>query len=122
MGSTFSSGLIITAIGMGLVFAAIVFLWGIMALLVRLDGGKTTPEEPPQADSSAQINDTSAQANKQRAAAAAVAFALAQRESQKPYFPMAGSQQIRTWQSVQRAQVLQEKSRIFAHRQSRRSS
>jgi sodium pump decarboxylase gamma subunit len=121
MANTFSSGLIITVIGMGLVFASIVFLWGFMDLLVRLDGRKTPPEESAQVDSMAQTEATPARTNKLQAAAAAVAFALAQKESHKPYVPMTGSEQISTWKSVQRAQVLQEKSRIFAHRQTRRS-
>ncbi len=44
MTNLFSQGLLITAIGMGLVFAALALLWGIMALMGRLM--TTTPEAP----------------------------------------------------------------------------
>jgi Na+-transporting methylmalonyl-CoA/oxaloacetate decarboxylase gamma subunit len=36
MGEVFNQGLLITGIGMGLVFVMILILWGIMALLVKL--------------------------------------------------------------------------------------
>lgn len=36
MGSAISQGLLITAIGMGLVFVAILFLWGLMTWLVKI--------------------------------------------------------------------------------------
>jgi sodium pump decarboxylase gamma subunit len=116
----FYSGLIITAIGMGLVFVAIVFLWGMMALMVRLDRNTSSEiieqEEKPSDDKS-----VSTISKKQQAAVAALAVALAQGETKQLSPSNMNIEQISTWQSVQRAQVLQEKSRIFAHRQTRRS-
>jgi sodium pump decarboxylase gamma subunit len=43
-------GLIITVLGMGLVFAALGLLWGIMALMTRLFRPEPEPEEPGATD------------------------------------------------------------------------
>ena len=50
--SEFQQGLMISAIGMGLVFAIIIFLWGLMALIMRVTsrekpgvGAETTDEQ-----------------------------------------------------------------------------
>lgn len=54
MGEVFNQGLLITVIGMALVFVMIIILWGIMALLVKLtnreeedDGEGDSGEEAP---------------------------------------------------------------------------
>ena len=54
MGEVFNQGLLITAVGMALVFVMIIILWGIMALLVKLtnrkeadDGEGDSGEETP---------------------------------------------------------------------------
>jgi len=44
--SEFQHGLLITAIGMGLVFAVIIFLWGLMALMMRVTSGKKQDKNP----------------------------------------------------------------------------
>lgn len=44
--SEFQHGLLITAIGMGLVFAVIIFLWGLMALMMRLTSGRKHDQIP----------------------------------------------------------------------------
>lgn len=62
----------ITALGMGLVFAAIILLWGMMALLTRVTAEK---EFTPNAAKPVPIADTAIQA---RAAAVAVAIAVAE--------------------------------------------
>jgi sodium pump decarboxylase gamma subunit len=75
-----SQGLMIAAIGMGLVFVVIIFLWGLMALLMRLTSSKEKPEAdkitPELTDSALapEVEQTEAQ---RRAAAAAVAVSLA---------------------------------------------
>ncbi len=93
--------LLITALGMGLVFAAILLLWGVMELLVRLLPVKA--EAPPAAVVVAP--DTSAleaeRENRRRAAVAAVAAALAMETSLQPVPPGAGR-----WQIVSRAQAV----------------
>ncbi len=47
-------GLLITGIGMGLVFVVIIFLWGLMALMMRVTSGKkrkpTEESLPTQTD------------------------------------------------------------------------
>ena len=116
------SGLIITAIGMGLVFAAIVALWGLMAFMVGLDG-KITPAEEKQSEpeESGDKAEEPSDSRKMQAAAAALAFALADRETRDAAVAPAYTSLPGVWKSVQQAQVLQEKSRLFAHRTSRRS-
>jgi Na+-transporting methylmalonyl-CoA/oxaloacetate decarboxylase gamma subunit len=66
----------ITALGMGLVFGAIILLWGMMILLTTLTAEKNPPAEdpstPPEPDSAPQSG------FKAQAAAIAVAIALAE--------------------------------------------
>jgi Na+-transporting methylmalonyl-CoA/oxaloacetate decarboxylase gamma subunit len=96
----------ITLIGMGLVFAAIIVLWGVMALLVRLTAEKESAVEDdtqfeeetvaaPEAVESGALLD-----RKRRAAAAAVAVALSLSKPAQPARPV-GS--ISAWQAGNRA-------------------
>ena len=80
MGEVFNQGLLITGLGMGLVFVMIIILWGIMALLVKLtnrdnaadDEGDSGEESPVVAiESVAESNDQAP-----LAAAIAVAYAM----------------------------------------------
>lgn len=92
----------IAGIGMGLVFAAILLLWLVMALLVRL-----TAVRPPKAD-----NFASERERKQRAAAAAVAIALSQRAEASPRsFPLPPTALVSAWQAVSRANHLRRGGR-----------
>ena len=73
-------GLIISAIGMGLVFVLIIILWGIMALLVKLTAKfKTNSEEefPLEDTIAVQTAATPAEDNAQLAAALAAATVVA---------------------------------------------
>ncbi len=115
-----NSGLIITVIGMGLVFIAIIFLWGLMVFMVRVDEKISQVNKAPEGPTS-EDESKPAISQKQQAAAAALAVALMQKEMMKSSFSNETVGQIGAWQSVQRAQVLQDKSRVFAHRQTRRS-
>ncbi len=116
-----SPGLIITAIGMGLVFAAIIFLWGLMALMVRLDARITPKDKAVEMEGKVAESEPSPPSRKQKAAAAALAVALAQAvvRVSSPVEPARGTGS--SWLSVQRAQVLQDKSRMFMRHPSRRS-
>jgi hypothetical protein len=108
----------ISAIGMGLVFLAILLLWGLMALLVRLTAEKpsglanalnTTADEPPVDAALLAPGENGARARRQRAAAAGVAAALALRAQA----PTTGSQpaaNLSTWQAVQRAGQLGQRN------------
>ena len=53
--SEIQQGLLITAIGMSLVFVVIIFLWGMMALLVRVTSKK---EEMPEIETEIQSETT----------------------------------------------------------------
>ncbi len=101
----------ISMVGMGLVFGAIVLLWGLMALLVRLTAERPEPA-PAGLDSQREL--------KQRAAAAAVAAALAI-EVQRPtevapflprQFPLPPSATISPWQAVRRAHLLNRRGPV----------
>jgi Na+-transporting methylmalonyl-CoA/oxaloacetate decarboxylase gamma subunit len=90
----------ITLIGMGLVFIAIILLWGLMAFLVKITEDKPEKESQP-IQNAAGINTSMLKA---KAAAAAVSAALAvnaatphQGEIQSP------SSQVTAWQSANRA-------------------
>lgn len=95
----------ITVIGMGLVFAAILVLWGIMALLVRLTS------EKPEAVQKAQEAQRTEMDRKRRAAVAAVAYALAQQADQnEPHeFPLPPTSLVSAWQAVMRTKMLNKR-------------
>jgi sodium pump decarboxylase gamma subunit len=98
--------LIITVIGMGLVFAAILLLWGVIALLVRIVKDPPEPEEAPAQPAPA----VAATGDQQRrmAAAAAVAIALAQAadRSEPHEFPLPPTALVSAWQAVMRTRML----------------
>jgi len=96
----------ITLVGMGLVFIAILLLWGLMVLLVRL-----TPERPQLSLQEAQHSDEAEIKRKRRAAAIAVAVALAQQEeANEPHeFPIPPTALVSAWQAVMRTNVLEKR-------------
>lgn len=84
--SPIEQGLLITLIGMGLVFIVILLLWLLMDLLVRFTADKVEEEETPEETADVEpMTELPAPAPaiasdiKKRAAAAAVAVALASR-------------------------------------------
>jgi Na+-transporting methylmalonyl-CoA/oxaloacetate decarboxylase gamma subunit len=98
-----SIALQITLIGMGLVFGAILLLWLVMALLMRL-----TAERPAEAER-AQAAEL---ALKQRAAAAAVSFAMAQETVDQPHeFPLPPTATVSAWQAVMRTRMLNKRGK-----------
>ncbi len=97
------SSLIITVVGMGLVFGSILLLWGVMALLVRLTVESPALEE--QSDASNEL--------KQHAAAVAVAVALEQTVSSTPReFPLPPTPLVTAWQAVKRSQMINRRRRL----------
>ena len=74
--SNISIALQITALGMGLVFAAIILLWWMMALMTKVLADKESPAETSASDSAEAVT-VSESDIKARAAAVAVAVALA---------------------------------------------
>ena len=101
----------ITLVGMGLVFGAILLLWGVMALLVRLfpeQAGK--PGAAPVSDSPGAVEGTALQA---QAAAIAVSIALAQTVQGEPQeFPLPPTALVSPWQGVMRTKMLNKRGPV----------
>lgn len=77
MSETLSQGLLIAAIGMGLVFFALILLWGLMALMAKIPAGKKAEEESTEEAAIETIEEAAAPAVDLRRKAAAVAVAIA---------------------------------------------
>ena len=100
MSSSLILSLSITLIGMGLVFGAIVLLWGLMSLLTRVLAEREAANEP---------RDESRE-KKARAAAVAVAVALAeQAQSRIGHFPMPNTALVSAWQLGMRTRQMYQK-------------
>lgn len=112
MQSPLGISLIITVIGMGLVFSAILLLWGVMEALVKITADKPTaaPAAPPE-PAPALASAAGDRENKARAAAAAVAITLAMRQA-APHKPEDGAA-ISPWQAVLRSGQLSQRSANF---------
>jgi hypothetical protein len=97
----------ISLIGMGLVFGAILMLWGLITALVRLMAFWVQSEIRPGVTSVAE------RLLKQRAAAAAVSVALAiQRDEAQPHeFPLPPTAQVSPWQAVMRSNILNKQGK-----------
>lgn len=111
MSSTIQQGLLITVIGMGLVFAVIIFLWWIMGLLVRVTSKEdtiATGQDEGFIVDVQQVPDKIEMEPRRRAAAAAVAVAIAQ--SQARHLGGKGKEigTMSPWQSVHRARQLEQ--------------
>lgn len=107
-----SKALLMTALGMGLVFIGIVLLWGFMALMVRIFPNKE--EEVKEEKQAPTLNDDGE--IKKQAAAAAVAVALAlNRGAYTIPFEKSGAA-ISEWQSVTRSIQLNLRNQIFSRK------
>lgn len=118
MGETLNYALQITAIGMTLVFGAIILLWGLIALIARLlpdkaaapDAVEPVSAAPAASDAGAATGDD---ARRRQATAAAVAVALARQASACARNPAQHSRRILNpispWQAAQRATQLNQK-------------
>jgi len=105
--SEFQQGLLITAIGMGLVFAVIIFLWGLMALMMRVTSGRKQEQDPgeeaPAMDAPVmpEIQKTESQ-RRAAAAAAAVGIALSALRVKTAQSKEDRSGELSPWQAVHR--------------------
>ncbi len=110
-------GLLITAIGMGLVFAVIIVLWGLMAIMMRVTSResqieKHTREEPliegPLVPEMEMIEGQ----RRAAAAAAAVQIAIAARQFKKEATNIPAQQvSISPWQAAHRLRQLEKRKR-----------
>lgn len=102
-----SLALEITALGMGLVFSAIILLWWMMALLTRVLPEKETPTGDSD---SAEPHSVSESDVKARAAAAAVAIALAEHQlTHSPSLAVPPTAIVSAWQLGMRTRQLSQK-------------
>jgi Na+-transporting methylmalonyl-CoA/oxaloacetate decarboxylase gamma subunit len=93
----------ITLIGMGLVFGAIILLWGLMSLMTRI---------LTEREAGSEVLDE-ARGRKARAAAAAVAVALAeQAQSRIGHFPMPNTALVSAWQLGMRTRQMYQKGSL----------
>jgi hypothetical protein len=93
------TALLITLVGMGLVFGAIIAFWLLMALLTRWTAGKRAGVGRKDEGSESEL--------KRRAAVVAVAVAMALDAEGKPgTFAVPPTAVISTWQAVLRARHL----------------
>ena len=101
------SALEITLIGMGLVFAAIILLWGVMVVLIRIGEEQGTPsKQSPSQDEKTNQSPTPIMTRKRRAAAVAVAYALAHNRYAPREFPLPPTAIVSAWQAVARSNML----------------
>lgn len=116
MTTDFQQGLLIAAIGMGLVFAVIILLWWLMALLMRLTSGEKsekTSETNAVEDEPVVLSAMAPDERKLKAVAAAVAAVIA---LEKPKMQPGGMDQARhvkgnlsPWQTVHRSRQLENR-------------
>lgn len=103
MSELFIQALQITALGMGLVFAAIVLLWGMMSLLTAI----TTERAPGD---SGRIIPATDEELKAQAAAVAVAIALAEQETSTAHpLPDPPTAFVSAWQLGMRSRQMSQK-------------
>lgn len=107
----------ITALGMGLVFAAIILLWWMMNLLTSLAADKepiSSPIEPTSEATPASVPDAELKAE---AAAVAVAMALAEQQVCSPHPLTEPSLAIvSAWQLGMRTRQMYQKGNSIRHR------
>lgn len=114
--SDIQQGLLIAAIGMGLVFAVIIFLWGIMALMMRVTSSKKEQEQ--EAVESAEVDaplvpemQTAEGQRRAVAAAVGVGIALARSKAQKTRGrTQNGDGGMSPWDAFNRTRQLQHKN------------
>ncbi|MEA3326772.1 MAG: OadG family protein [Chloroflexota bacterium] len=113
--SDIQQGLLIAAIGMGLVFILIIFLWLLMALMMRVTSNEKRMKEKSDAVTetpSLMVPELAETEGQRRAAAAAVAVALAVFSNQARKMKQDSPDQISglsPWLSYHRARQLENK-------------
>jgi sodium pump decarboxylase gamma subunit len=124
--SPISQALIITVIGMGLVFIAIIALWGLMELMVRVTARYARKEEAEESEGAGEEAEPAAESVteavdgladlKRKVAAAAVALALAQEAEQPVYSQVASYTSGSAWQAVSRGGQLNQRASLYSRK------
>lgn len=99
-----TNSLVITSLGMGLVFLMIILLWGLMVILVSL-------LHRNESQSSGELGISPQETyQKMMAAAAAVAIALSHEGIPEPHeFPLPPTALVSAWQAVMRTEMLKKR-------------
>lgn len=111
--SELQQGLLITAIGMGIVFAVITFLWGVMALMMRVTSRSTTQKDKESTDDEVMespVPQMQIAEGQRRAVAAGIAVAMAIADNQSRHHQLddqANSGGLTPWQSAHRIRQFQ---------------
>lgn len=114
--SAITSALLITLVGMSLVFIAILILWGLMALMVHLTSGQAKENEMEILEPEPEPAEASGIEIKIRAAAAAAAIALAM-EDGALLKNETNLSQSSSWLSVMRAHQLDLRTSLISRKQ-----
>jgi Na+-transporting methylmalonyl-CoA/oxaloacetate decarboxylase gamma subunit len=114
--SPIMQSLLMTLIGMGLVFLGIILLWGTMALLMALLSRKPDEEEQGE-EAQEECASGSDTALKQQAAAIAAAVALAMASTSNAWVSSEPTENVSPWQAVLRAGRLNQRSQFFTRKQ-----
>ncbi len=106
----------ITALGMGLVFGAILLLWLMMVLLTALTAEKESTEENAPASSSVGVDSTLQTDSKLQAALLAIAIAMAEQEISSAHpLEMPPTAIVSAWQLGMRTRQQSEKGNFRRH-------
>ncbi len=121
MSELLNQGLLITAIGMGLVFLTLILFWWLLAALVSIPIKEKQAEEETEAEAEEETPEPvqDLRALKRRAAAAAVAAALAVEKSKSALLPPVSN--ISPWQAALRSGHLNQSVHLY-NRKSRGSA
>ena len=106
----------ITALGMSLVFGAILLLWLMMVVLTALTADKESPVEESPASDSPEVGPTPQADSKLQVALLAVAMAIAEQESSSArVLTEAPTAVISAWQLGMRTRQMSDKGNIRRH-------
>ena len=106
----FTLSLQITALGMGLVFGAILLLWLMMVILTALTADKENASPPTEVDLSTQAD------SKLQVALLAVAIAMAEQEASTAHpLPIPPTAIVSAWQLGMRTSQRSEKGNFRRH-------
>jgi Na+-transporting methylmalonyl-CoA/oxaloacetate decarboxylase gamma subunit len=116
MMTNLTTSLLLTVVGMGLVFGAILLFWLFMSVLVRLVAGVPDGEkgarEAAAMDAAAMRRAAAHEVEMRRRAAmvaALAALAMAEEEAAPGRFPLPPTALVSTWQAVMRSRQLAER-------------